>query len=188
MVVLGVGAEVVGDWFSEPYQKKLEDARKFEIANLTNENLKLQGQIAPRRLTPAEVAAAADALSNPELKGKTIAVVSYVLDIEGAALAQQILAALKAAGITTVYTTSSYIPSTFITFGVDVTASGSGSDTEKWTKLVREAFPAALFENSSTITLAGRPTGAVFMGSGVPHAPRDIAILVGAKPIATAAK
>lgn len=41
MVVLGVVAELLGDWFSEPLQKKLDDARKLEIAQLTTEGQRL---------------------------------------------------------------------------------------------------------------------------------------------------
>jgi hypothetical protein len=56
MVVIGVAAELLGDWFSEPLQKKLEDARKLEIAQLTTEGQRLSKE--------AEIARAAIADAN----------------------------------------------------------------------------------------------------------------------------
>jgi hypothetical protein len=41
MVVIGVAAELLGDWFSEPLQKRLDDARRLEIAQLTTEGQRL---------------------------------------------------------------------------------------------------------------------------------------------------
>ena len=50
MVVIGVAAELLGDWFSEPLQKKLDDARKLEIAQLVTEGQRLSKEAAEAKL------------------------------------------------------------------------------------------------------------------------------------------
>lgn len=54
MVVIGVAAELLGDWFSEPLQKKLDDARKLEIAKLTTEGERLSKEAETARASIAD--------------------------------------------------------------------------------------------------------------------------------------
>jgi hypothetical protein len=59
MVVIGVAAELLGDWFSEPLQKKLDDARKLEIAQLTTEGQRLAKESESAKASIAEANARA---------------------------------------------------------------------------------------------------------------------------------
>jgi hypothetical protein len=63
MVVVGVAAELLGDWFSEPLQKKLDDFRKLEIAQLTTEGQRLSKDAETAR---ASIAAANERAAQSE--------------------------------------------------------------------------------------------------------------------------
>ncbi|WP_316166120.1 MULTISPECIES: hypothetical protein [unclassified Bradyrhizobium] len=64
MVVVGVAAELLGDWFSEPLQKKLDDARKLEIAQLTTEGQRLSKEAETAR---SSIAAANERAAEAQL-------------------------------------------------------------------------------------------------------------------------
>jgi hypothetical protein len=87
--------QLLGDWFSEPLQKKLDDARKLEIVQLTTEGqrlakesetakasiaaanaraleaqLQLEKLKAPRRINPGKVSAALINFKDQEFSGQ----------------------------------------------------------------------------------------------------------------------
>jgi len=75
--------------------------RAAELANeteaLKGANLKLEAQLAPRRLKPEQQQAIASALT--KFAGRKVRVKSYALDFEAAVLGQQIIDCLRAARI-----------------------------------------------------------------------------------------
>jgi hypothetical protein len=95
LVAIGVAAEFLGDWIAKPYEATIEESRKAEIVRLTNENLKLEAEIEPRRLTPDQQSDIAKELA--PFEGKTVTLSSYALDAESAVLAGQIRDALALA-------------------------------------------------------------------------------------------
>jgi hypothetical protein len=198
MVVVGVAAELLGDWFSEPLQKKLDDARKLEIAQLSSEGqrlakeaeserlerVKLEAEIAPRRLSNDQIEAVGNALA--PFAGKTVDVGSYAMDGEALPLARQLLQALSIAGIIPADRTFAQVPVNKMVTGVQV---GLGLNPEHPDESARLA--AALREVLDTIDdlKAGPelPTGPLafrirvdtILGNGT-----DASIFVGIKPLA----
>lgn len=112
--VLVVGG-VAGELFVEFFASRAENAvREFSNAanaelerkaadaderskQLESENLKLEAQIAPRRITPAQQLAIAENCSRFKnlFKGKRVKLVSYSLDTEAFVLAEQVVRALR---------------------------------------------------------------------------------------------
>ena len=68
-----------------------------ETENLRGANLKLEAQVAPRRLTSQQQQSIGSALAR--FAGRRMRVKSYALDVEAAILGQQIIATLQAANI-----------------------------------------------------------------------------------------
>ena len=62
-----------------------------------SERVKLEANVAPRRLTQQQQNAMAKSLR--QFKGRSVTVVTYTLDVEAAFLAKQLMIALEAAGI-----------------------------------------------------------------------------------------
>jgi hypothetical protein len=60
LVVVGVAGELLGDWFSGPLAKKVEDARTAEIATLNNETARLSKEAETARASIADANARAD--------------------------------------------------------------------------------------------------------------------------------
>ncbi|MGA9802146.1 MAG: hypothetical protein WBQ46_02740 [Terriglobales bacterium] len=88
------------------------------------ERLKLEAQIAPRRLTIAQQREIAGACRR--FSGRSVSVVTYSLDAEGAVLGKQIIAALQAGGMKVGDQTASLMPLGGFSLGVHV--SGSEQD------------------------------------------------------------
>jgi hypothetical protein len=59
IVVVGVVAELLGDWFSQPLQKRLDDARKLEIALLRTEGQRLSKEAETAKASIADANARA---------------------------------------------------------------------------------------------------------------------------------
>ena len=126
LVAVGVAAEFVGEWVGRPLEKIVEDARELHVAELTKdakrlsseaeaakaaiaeanaraeserlERVKLEAKIAPRRLSGEQKEAFVAALSGVPRVPPTVAVVSRLMDAEGGDFADDISAALAAAG------------------------------------------------------------------------------------------
>lgn len=115
MVVVGVAAEVLGDWFSEPYQKKIEDARKLEIVQLSKEAATAKSSIAQANARAAEAQLELKKLKTPrafsdeqaarfiekmsKYKGQSAPVGASPVTFESASFALQVSKALSAAGM-----------------------------------------------------------------------------------------
>lgn len=101
MVVIGVAAEVLGDWFSEPYQKKVEDARKLEIAQLTERAAQLsldlekeRQKTAPRAWTKEQF----EAIQTLKDQVPAVGIISKRDCIECQLLADHLMTAFRSAG------------------------------------------------------------------------------------------
>jgi hypothetical protein len=165
--------------------------QKTQIANLSretevlrSENLKLEGQIQPRRLTPTQQSAIKKELASSA--GKKVAISSYAFDVEGAALAVQIRDALRLTQITTDDTALMSIGGSGGEIAVGVHVIGK----DPW--LVKDLI-SALSKYVEVSDKAPFPRGFVgYVGSvtatsnsispGAVNA--DASIFVGAKPIA----
>jgi len=65
LVVIGVAAELLGDWFSDPLQKKVDDARTAEIARLATEAETARAAIADANARALEAKVALEKLKAP---------------------------------------------------------------------------------------------------------------------------
>ena len=136
--------------------------------------VKLEAEIAPRRLDQQQMQAIARSLT--PFRGRTATVVSYAMDAEGGILCKQLIAALNAAGVVVADSTASFAPIGSISLGLHI----SGKDQEFATSL------------SSTLSDIGglfvapldSPGGG---GSGFSFGPSQqessVTILVGVKPV-----
>jgi hypothetical protein len=140
--------------------------------------IKLEAQIAPRRLTPEQQVKIAENCSRFKtlFKGKYIKVVSYILDTEAFVLAEQVVGALRASGMVVDDDTMLITPTETLIFGISV----FGSDSE----LAKEIAVA--------IGSSGKPVAVSFVKSdptaGTMHfgsqnaRTHEVTILVGLKP------
>lgn len=138
------------------------------------ERLKLEAQIAPRRLTVDEQITIGAACR--QFSGKEVRVVSYATDVESAVLAKQIVAALSAGGMLVEDKTATIIPFGSISLGVHV----AGKDEElvsSLTLILRSDGNLAVGPPSSSIDQTG------VLAAGNPLSPDVAVVLVGAKPI-----
>ncbi|MGA3076506.1 MAG: hypothetical protein ABSG56_22795 [Bryobacteraceae bacterium] len=112
--VVGAGALITGNVISarqeaklKQFDKDLTDARaalktqEGLVEGLKGDNLKLEAQIAPRRLTREQEVKIADNCTRIKDKftGKRVRVVSYALDTEGFVFSEQIVSALRWSGM-----------------------------------------------------------------------------------------
>lgn len=186
LVVIGVAAELLGDWFSEPLQKKLDDARKLEIVQLTNEgqrlskeaellknkNLSLQKALAPRLLEQKETAVPLKPFSDV-----TFTVVS-VPDPEARRLAGQIRVLLDMAGWKEIpKETAATLPAPFFFDGVLVWWGKPPDTVPPGNPLLRPA--QALIQQLQANEIKSG------MGGGIPelYPLNGIRIVVGFKPM-----
>lgn len=157
-------------------QKREALVANLRIATLEADNLKLETQLAPRRLTPEKVDALAAAFR--ALKGKNIEVKSYALDAEGTILAKQIIGALQLAELSPTDRVMAFAPLGGLNFGIVIT----GSDP-----VLNAALRTALERHGGLFVT---PEGTVAVGSALQTAPPpgtpppDATILVAAKPMA----
>lgn len=138
------------------------------------ERLKLEAQIAPRRISEADCRIIAAALA--PLAGRKIAVASYAQDTEGTVLATQILFCLHAANIQVIDDRLSVSALGGLNFGVLV----SGDDGSM-TWLIKESL-----ERDGHVNVAPLGTPLINDGFSLAHPGGlvpEVSIFVGAKPI-----
>jgi hypothetical protein len=145
------------------------------------ERLKLEAAVAPRRLSLDDQRSCS--LSLKAFTGERVVVSSYTLDSEAMGLAGQLISALNNAGIIAIDARSTLTPTGTIDFGIRINGNGP------LVSAIKSALPSVLFENNSSVSLAGGVGGgSIRMGSGPsPMAHTSSArILVGVKPIVLA--
>jgi len=129
------------------------------------QRVKLEAQVAPRRMTAAQQQTLTDACR--PLGGRRVTVISYSLDVEAAVLATQLIPALEAAGIKVRPNLLSFMPFGGVTTGIQV----SGADA---------AFSSALTRCIAAGGLAMAPPAPAQVTT---DADAEAVILVGVKPI-----
>jgi hypothetical protein len=137
------------------------------------ERLKLEAQIAPRRLTAAQQQAIALACSH--FSGRSVRVVSYALDAEAGVLTKQIVAALKASGMNVQDGTASQMPLGGFALGVHVTS----DEPDLVTGL------SAILSSVGNLFVAPPNSpqgGGAYIITGDPGPAPSVSILVGVKP------
>lgn len=140
------------------------------------ERLKLEAEIAPRRLTREQHEAIATALNR--FAGRRVMVTSYSLDAESAILTKQVIEALQAAGLKVADGTSSLMQMGAFYVGIHVAGPKRDLVTALSESLSQAAHLAVAPE--SPTQLVPHPAGIV---SGPPNpATADASILVGIKP------
>jgi len=137
------------------------------------ERLKLEAQIAPRRLSRQQQLDIANFCS--PFAGRTVNVVSYALDAEGGILAKQIIDALRASRLNVIDSTASLQPLGGFDMGVRV----DGSDP-----LFAESIRNALsFAGKLVVAPEGQTSKPrVGLSTGTPGQ-SELMILVGVKPV-----
>jgi hypothetical protein len=136
--------------------------------------VKLEAQIAPRRLTQEQMTSIAKSLA--AFRGRTATVVSYAMDPEGAVLAKQLIAAIGAAGISVTDSTASL--QTFGGFSLGVHVSGND---QRFAFLLANTLSSA---GGLVVAPLGSPQGGgAGMFSGTAGQESSATILVGVKPI-----
>jgi hypothetical protein len=103
-VTVGVAGELFVEFRASNIEGQLRTANASLVSGLNKEaederleRTKLEAQIAPRRLTPAQRKAIAEAVK--PFTGRSVSVASFAIDMEGAQVALQIIAALKDGGL-----------------------------------------------------------------------------------------
>jgi hypothetical protein len=140
------------------------------------ERLKLEAEIAPRRLTREQHEAIATALSR--FAGRSITVTSYSQDAESAVLTKQVIEALQTAGLKVADGTASLMQMGGFSMGIHVAGPNRDLVTTLRESLSQTAHLAVAPE--SPTQLVPHPAGIV---SGPPNpAATDASILVGIKP------
>ena len=149
-------------------------AREAEQERL--ERMKLEAEIAPRRLTREQHEAIATALSR--FAGCGANVTSYSLDAESAVLTKQVIEALRAAGLKVADGTASLMQMGGFSLGIHVSGSNRdlvGAVRESLSQTARLAVAP-----ESPAQLVPQPAG-IIAGPPAPAA-ADVSILVGIKP------
>jgi multidrug efflux pump subunit AcrA (membrane-fusion protein) len=166
--VAGAAAEAAKATDRAAEATKAAEAEKIE-------RLKLEAQIAPRRLTTEQMRAIASRCQ--KFKGRTVSVISYALDSEGAILGKQLIAVFGASGILVQDGTASSSPLGGFSIGIHVT----GSDQELATLLRQTLSVDAQLGVAPPNSEGG---GAQFEMRTGPSGPApDATVLVGVKPI-----
>ena len=138
------------------------------------ERLKLEAQIAPRRLTQEQMQSMANACIL--FQGRSVTIRSYALDAEGAILAKQLIAALQASGVHVQDATAASSPVGGFMLGIHVT----GQDPT----LVRELRRILSDEGKLVVAPVGtEPVGGGWEMRTGPSTPTEAEILVGVKPL-----
>jgi hypothetical protein len=125
LVVSGVIIEAICTIFLFVFDEGISNAQQSRIASLNMraeelraENLKLEAQIAPRRLSPDNIAALKKAVR--PFANRQVSIWSYGIDLEARILAKEILSALSNAQVPTVDRIGNMISSTEPRIGVIV--------------------------------------------------------------------
>jgi hypothetical protein len=159
-----------GEKAAKANQEAAEANKTAETERL--ERLKLEAQIAPRRLTGAQQQALANAAKI--FKGRHVKVLSYSLDIEGGLFAEQIIASLKLGGLSVDDGAASQMPLGSFSSGVHV----YGSEKD-----LMEGLAASIASLGLTVVTSNSDPP---QGPGVStFVPSDakVTILVGIKPL-----
>ena len=186
----GAGAYVTGNVINKrqadqlrEFDKNLTDAKaalvdqEGRVETLRADNLKLEEQIAPRRLTKEQKVKIADncARFKAMFAGKRVKVVSYALDTEGFVFSEQIVSSLRASGMMVDDDSMSITPVGTLVMGINV----FGSDSK-----LAEEIANAIASSGSPIAVGFVETdptaGAMKIEYGAP-APQAT-VLIGLKP------
>jgi hypothetical protein len=154
-------------------EQTLETESKLERERI--ERLKLEAQIAPRRLTPEQQQQITQLCSR--FRGRRVIVVSYSLDIEGAVLSKQIVAALQGSGMTVVDSTTGMMAIGGILIGIHVNGAEHDLVNSLSTILATAGRLSVARPNSDP------PTSPGAYSNGRPEEPQPVSILVGVKPM-----
>jgi hypothetical protein len=138
------------------------------------ERLKLEAQIAPRRLSPELTKYLTDACQ--QFKGHTIIVRSYAMDVESAILAKQIVGALVASGMHVQDAVASFSNTGGIELGIHVT--GDEHMANQIGKILSSDGHLKVF-----IGGANRLDTQPGLHTGIRYNPTEVTIMVGPKPI-----
>jgi hypothetical protein len=188
--VVGAGALITGNVISarqeaklKQFDKDLTDARaalktqEGLVEGLKGDNLKLEAQIAPRRLTREQEVKIADNCTRIKDKftGKRVRVVSYALDTEGFVFSEQIVSALRWSGMAVDDDSMSIIPGGKLVMGIQV----FGSDPNL-AKKIADAIGSSGSPIAVSFVETDPTAGAIKIEYGAPA--RQATILVGLKP------
>ena len=159
------------------------EARAAEARSMAEqerlERVRLEAQIAPRRLTAPQVEEIARAVQR--FSGRNVSVVSYSLDLEAAVLGQLIEAALKSGGLHVQANLASVMP--FGGFLVGIHVNGPASQQDLVT-----ALSVILRADGGLVVALDAPTnaGAGIESGGTGGESPAVVITVGVKPLAPA--
>jgi cell division protein FtsB len=153
-------------------EKEIAQTKKT-TAELTANNLALEAQIAPRRLTAAQQQSIAHACAR--FAGRQVRVVSYALDAEAGILAKQIVATLQGAGMKVDDATASVMPLGGFSLGIHV----SGPEQDLVAELSKVL---ASFGNLAVAAPSTAPSGPSVSTDNTSNVV-PVSILVGVKPI-----
>lgn len=137
------------------------------------ERLKLEAQIAPRRLTLEQMQSTASACIR--FQGRSVTIRSYALDAESAILAKQLITVFQASGVQVQDATASTSPVGGFMLGIHVT----GRDSTLVGEIKRILSDDGKLEVAPPGT---EPKGGWEIGTG-PTTPTDAEIMVGVKPL-----
>lgn len=203
LVAIGVAAEFVLGFMAVPARHRLDQAKDAEMIGLKDksagfekeaaslrkdaeglksENLKLQAQISPRRLTVAQQQAIAENCSKFKnlFVGKRIKLVSYSLDTEAFVLAEQVVTALRMKPCEMIVDDDAMS----ITPGMGTLVMGIqvfGSDSEL-AKKIAEAIGSSGKPVAVSFTAFDPTVGAVRFETANSRLPHEATVLVGLKP------
>jgi hypothetical protein len=144
-----------------------------ETEQLRRDNLELEAQIQPRRLTPKQRSSIAAALK--PFVGRRVVVASYTLDVDGGMLAKQIIETLVAAGLSVTDNTASSMP--LGGFSIGIWVSGQDQILVSALLLLLNANGLAASPGEESKQLASMSTGRDTSGGS-----SAASLLVGAKP------
>ena len=167
----GVSEQRIADSNREAKQAE-DDAEKVKA-----ENLQLEAQIAPRRVTAEQQEKILGNLEafKAEFSGKRIKVVSYILDTEALVFSEQITHILRSSGMTVDDDAMSITPVATLVFGIQV----FGSDSEL-AKKIADAIGSSGSPIAVSFVNSDPTAGAMRFEYGAP--PPSATVLVGIKP------
>lgn len=184
---VGTGAVITGLFLTRRQAAEIADLKnktaranertqrlEFEASQLRSDNLKLEAEVAPRRLSNEQ---AKELASLTAFAGSTVAIKSYSSDTEGAILATEILEALEKSKINIEDNRLTMLPSGSVSFGVLI----EGPDKSLVDKL--KAVLGGLTRTSTLAVNRGGVSTSVSFGSTTFGTPAAATIIVGPKPI-----
>ena len=192
-MAIGVAAEFVLGFMAVPARHRLDGAKEAEMTRLTNQSAgfereaaqlrkdadALEAQIAPRRLDLEQQVKIAENCKGFKslFAGKRVKVVSYSLDTESFVLAEQIVGALRASGMTVDDDAMSITPMMGqLVFGINV----FGSDSELARKIAE-----AIGSSGKPVAVGFVPTdptsGTMRVETANSRLPHEATVLVGLK-------